>query len=274
MCWGSMEGVKLPDFLASAAQAGFGYVTLSPAQYIEARDSGWSGADLHRALQEHHLQVSNIDPLFNWMPNTPQLDGDDPIAVCSRASAADVFRIAHSVGTDLVNAPLGFAMPESEQQIVDSFGQLCVAAAAEGLRVSLEFMPFNQVPDLATANRIVAAANCNNGGIMFDCWHHQRSGGSVQEILQVPGERFFAVQLDDALPQPMADVLEETLNHRCLPGAGCIDLAAVLGALLSTGAQFLCDVEVFDAGLRDLDASTRAQRLYAASAATLNSLGA
>ena len=269
LCWGSMDGVALRDFLTSASLAGFRYVTLNPAQCLEARRDGLSEVDLRDLLTEHGLEVSNIDPLFNWIPGAPQLEGEDVIAVCSRVAAADVFHFAQTVGADLVNAPLGFATPESEAEIVDCFGSLCDAAAQAGLRVSLEFMPFTQVPDLATAHRIVAAVNRFNGGIMFDCWHHHRSGGTPRDILAIPGERIFAVQLDDALAQPMDDMIEETLNHRRLPGEGCIDLAGTFGALREIGAQFICDVEVFDEQLRDKDALFRAQRMYATSAQLL-----
>ena len=272
LCWGSMDGVALREFVASAAQAGFSHITLSPAQYREARAAGLGDGDLAALLRDHGLLVSNIDPLFNWLPGSVRLDGDDAIAVCTQASAQEVFHIAQVVGTDLVNAPLGMASPASEQEIVDGFAALCEDAAHEGLRVSLEFMPFNAVPDLATASRVVSAAGCDNGGIMFDCWHHHRGGGTPQQLLEVPGERFFALQLDDALPQPMADMLEETLNHRCLPGQGCIDLAATLGNLRRTGADVVCDVEVFDDALRALAPAERARRLFDSSQALLSQL--
>ncbi|MDX1735853.1 MAG: sugar phosphate isomerase/epimerase, partial [Halioglobus sp.] len=184
----------------------------------------------------------------------------------------DVFHIAHVAGTDLVNAPLGMAEPESEQAMVDGFAALCEAAAGEGLRVSLEFMPFNSLPDLATAYRVIRKAGCNNGGIMLDCWHHHRGGGMPEQLLQIPGEHFFALQLDDAMPEPMADMLEETLNHRRLPGEGCIDLAATLGNLRRTGADVVCDVEVFDDALRALAPAERARRLFDSSKALLSQL--
>ena len=179
----------------------------------------------------------------------------------------DVFHLAQVAGTDLVNAPLGLATPSSEQEIVDGFAALCEKAGEAGLRVSLEFMPFNQVSSLATAVRIVQQAGCDNGGIMFDCWHHHRGGGLPEDILSVPGECFFAMQLDDALPQPMEDVMEETLNHRLLPGDGCIDLVQTLRNLKTVGAEVVYDVEVFSDPLRTLGADERARRMFDAASA-------
>ena len=272
LCWGSMEGVDLETFLSCAASAGFQAVTLNTAYYREAQEKGYSDKDLGQLLTDHGLTVSDIDPLFNWMPDSVSLEGSDPISLCSQASMEDIFHLAHVAGTEIVNAPLGFSNPDSEQQIVDGFAALCERASREGLRVSLEFMPFNQVPNLATAARIVEQAGCANGGIMFDCWHHHRAGGTAEDILRVPGEKFFAMQLDDAMPQAMDDILDETLNHRLLPGEGCINLPEILGALQTVGAGVIYDVEVFQASLRDLPAETRAQLMFDASSSVLHKL--
>jgi sugar phosphate isomerase/epimerase len=257
-----MEGVGFEEFLAVAAEAGFDAVTLNSALYEEARGAGMSDHDIRQQLQGHGLAVSDIDPLFNWLPQAVKLAGDDSISRCTHASAQDVFQLAHVAGTDLVNAPVGLATPDSEQQVVDCFGTLCEGAAAESLRVSLEFMPFTAVSDLATAARIVEKAGCDNGGIMFDCWHHHRAGGSANDVLDIPAQHFFALQLDDARAEPMQDLVEETLNHRLLPGEGCIDLERILGNLRSSGAQIVYDVEVFKASLRDRTPRERAHILY------------
>lgn len=262
LCWGSMEGVGFDEFLSCAAGAGFNAVTLNSALYLEAQALGYSDNDVANSLMDNGLFVSDIDPLFNWLPSSLTLAGADAISLCTQASAADVFHLAHVAGTDLVNAPLGMATPADEQEIVDCFAALCEQAAGEGLRVSLEFMPFNQVSNLATAARIIALAGQANGGIMFDCWHHHRGGGSPEEILAVPGEHYFAVQLDDALPEPMEDVLDETLNHRLLPGEGVIDLQQTVQNLQASNPALVYDVEVFKAPLRALPAAERARQMF------------
>jgi sugar phosphate isomerase/epimerase len=272
LCWGSMEGVELETFLVSAAKAGFQAVTLNTAYYAEALQKGYSDTGFSQLLTDHGLTVSNIDPLFNWLPNSARLEGNDPISLCTQASMEEVFHLAHVAGTDIVNAPLGMANPDSEQQIIDCFATLCEKARREQLRVSLEFMPFNHIANLATAARIVRQAGCANGGIMFDCWHHHRGGGKPEDILTIPGETFFAMQLDDAIAQPMDDIIEETLNHRLLPGEGCINLVETLRALKSTGANVVYDVEVFKAPLRAEAPEKRAQLMFDAASAVIQQL--
>lgn len=257
-----MEGVAFEEFLAVASASGFTAVTINPSQYTQASAEGLSDKDIALLLADKGLAVSGIDPLFNWLPSSVRLEGEDLISRSTHVSAEEVFHIAHVFGTDLVNAPLGLATPESEQQIVDCFAALCENAKRENLRVSLEFMPFTQVSNLETALRIVNLAGFDNGGIMFDCWHHHRAGGTPKDLLSVPGNKIIAMQLDDAMAHPMADIVEETLNHRRLPGEGCIDLLAILGNLKAIGAQVAYDVEVFKHELRSLGAAQRAKLLF------------
>lgn len=273
LCWGSMEGLGLQELLAVAAGSGFRAITLNAPLYFDALSSGLGDADIARIIADHGLGVSGIDPLFNWLPDSPRLEGGDVMSRLTQASIEEIFHIAHVTGTDLVNAPLGLATPESEQQIVDCFGRLCEQAAREQLRVSLEFMPFNQVSSLSIAARIVDQANCANGGIMFDCWHHHRSGGVPSDVLAMPGERFFALQLDDAMADPMEDVLEETLNHRLLPGEGCIDLLQTLRNLQRIGAELVYDVEVFKASLKRQAPSERARLLFESASSVVQQIG-
>ena len=142
LCWGSLDGVDFDTFLSSAAGAGFKAVTINTALYLEARSTGLSDRDITQSIRDHGLSVSDIDPLFNWLPSAVTLTGSDAISVCTQASVEDVFHLAHVAGTNLVNAPLGLASPDSEQQIVDCFAALCEQAKQEDLRVCLEFMPF------------------------------------------------------------------------------------------------------------------------------------
>ncbi|MGB1140530.1 MAG: sugar phosphate isomerase/epimerase family protein [Halioglobus sp.] len=272
LCWGSMEGVPLKPFIETAATAGFEAITLNSVLFEDALRDGWREADIKQLLLDNGLRVSGIDPLFNWLPSSVQLAGDDVMSRITQAGVDDIIRIAHTVGADLVNAPLGLASPDSEQEVVDSFGALCDRLATEGLRTSLEFMPFTAVADLPTALRIVMQANRNNGGIMLDCWHLHRSGGTPDDVLAVPGEKLMGLQLDDAMPQAMGDVVEETLNYRLLPGEGCIDLQRLLGNLKTIGARVAIDVEVFKDSLRQLEPTERAAALYAPSQQALDSI--
>ncbi|MEM1155119.1 MAG: sugar phosphate isomerase/epimerase [Pseudomonadota bacterium] len=272
LCWGSLLGADLQTLAAQASRVGFTGITLNSAIYEDALASGLRREDIPLLLADLGLQVSNIDPLFSWFPNTAPLPGDDVIARSSCATVDQVFDLALHLGTDLINAPLGLAQPDSEAAIVDAFGALCNRAARHGLRISLEFMPFNAVDSLNTAHRIVKSAGCINGGIMFDCWHHHRTGGDPDDLLTIRGDKIFAVQLDDAAATPMLDVMEETLNYRLLPGEGCIDLPSTLSNLRTIKAVPRFDVEVFSVPLRDRPIEQQADALFTSSASLFQPL--
>ena len=58
------------------------------------------------------------------------------------------------------------------------------------------------------------------------------------------------MQISDAPAEPHANVVEETIGLRLLPGEGAIDLAELLGILDETGRQGPTAVEVFSDWLR------------------------
>ena len=64
-------------------------------------------------------------------------------------------------------------------EVVVAFARLCERAAAAGLRVDLEFLPWTIVPDLRTALQIAREADQANAGVMLDCWHFYRGGSDV-----------------------------------------------------------------------------------------------
>lgn len=272
LCWGSMEGLDFRTLADSAAQAGFAAITVSPPLYEDAIKSGMTERDVGALLSDLGLSVSGVDPFFGWLPGAAVLEGEDPMSRLTQATMEQVFAMAHTLGTDIINAPLGFTKPDSQQETIDSFGLLCDSAAAEDLRITLEFMPFTAVPSLVEAFEIITAVNRENGGILFDCWHHHRSGGTAQGLLDIPGEKIFAVQLDDAMPEPMDNVVEETLNYRLLPGEGCIDLKTTLQNMQASGTRVAFDVEVFKESLRSMGNAERAALLYQSASTLLASV--
>jgi sugar phosphate isomerase/epimerase len=81
----------------------------------------------------------------------------------------------------------------------------------------------------------------------------------------------FAVQLNDALAEPWADLRQEGRHARLLPGDGVIDLAAFLGALAKAGVQAPLAVEVLS---DDLESHSPAQACRLAAVTTRRTLAA
>lgn len=117
---------------------------------------------------------------------------------------------------------------------IDRYGRLCDLAASLGLTADLEFVSWTQVPDLATAVKIVRAAARPNAGILVDLLHFDRSGSSVAELASLPREWFRFVHVCDApaeKPTTVAGLIDTARRERLFPGDGGIDVPGILAAL-------------------------------------------
>jgi sugar phosphate isomerase/epimerase len=77
---------------------------------------------------------------------------------------------------------------------------------------------------------------------------------------KVPMDRILGVQLDDAPTLAEANLVEETLNRRLVPGDGDIDLPEVLRILRDGGSPAPLGIEVFCEELFSLPANEVAIR--------------
>lgn len=161
-----------------------------------------------------------------------------------------------------------------EGRLAANFARLCVIAASRGLTADLEFMPWTSVPDLAAARRIVEIAGAENGGVLVDALHVDRSGTTLEEVRALPPERINYVQLCDA--PAVYDKSVEALVHvaraaRLNPGEGGIDLVGLAGAV-PDGTTV--SVEVPNRGLaRSLTPRDRAELAFDATRRVLEKAG-
>jgi sugar phosphate isomerase/epimerase len=143
----------------------------------------------------------------------------------------------------------------------DRFAAFCEAAAPYGLTADLEFMPWTTVPDLATANRIVAPMGQANAGILVDALHFDRSRSSLPELGAAPVPRLHYWQLCDGpaeRPATTEEMLHAARYERMFPGEGGIDLVALARAM---PADITVSIEVPTTELaRTVGAGDRARR--------------
>jgi sugar phosphate isomerase/epimerase len=117
-------------------------------------------------------------------------------------------------------------------RLSDSLAALDAACAPRGLRPVLEFFPWTNVPDLATAARVVAGAD--GAGILVDALHFDRGGSRLAEMAALPPHRLPFLHLCDAPVLPAyttEDLLHAGRAERLAPGDGQIDLPAILRAM-------------------------------------------
>lgn len=121
-----------------------------------------------------------------------------------------------------------------EPRLVNSFADLCDAAAPYHLEVALEFMPYSAVPDANSALRIVTQAQRRNARIVVDFLHATRSNTTREDLAAIPREWLGYAQLCDApaeIPATREALIHTARYERLLPGAGGIDVRGMVADL-------------------------------------------
>jgi sugar phosphate isomerase/epimerase len=220
--------------------------------------------DLKRAFDDNGLRYLELEFLMDWFldPGDERRRASDKIRklLFDAANAFDAHHI--KVG----NIP---GVPVELSQLTDSFGELCVDAAEHtDARIVYEFMPFDtNVRSLDSVLTVVAGAAAPNGGIAIDTWHMSKLGIAPDDLRRIPLEYMSWVELSDGLLGDMDDAVDETVNHRALPGEGEFDLRAYIDACKDHGYAGPWGVEVLSDELRNNPIDVIFQRAYQATAA-------
>ena len=258
LCSGSLRRLDLPDKAAVASGAGFQGISVYLHEVRDARRDGWTLASLRRMLDDLGLAVAEIDGQVSWLPGEPTSERaasvDEALEVASGLAARSLTALewnGHRVGVDLDAA-----------FVVDAFGELCSRAGSQELLVHIEYFPFSGIPDLSTALAIATGAACENGGVMVDVWHHVRGAdGGDPDVLVAAAPMVLGVQLNDAAPEASADVRDECMHGREMPGAGVAACGPIAAALRRGGCRAPFGVEVFSDALDDRDPDDAARRV-------------
>ncbi|MBT2249060.1 sugar phosphate isomerase/epimerase [Arthrobacter sp. BHU FT2] len=122
----------------------------------------------------------------------------------------------------------------NRERAIDRFGRLCDLVASLGMTADLEFMPWQEVPDLTSAAEMVRAVGRPSAGILVDLLHFARSGSSLEELASLPREWFRYAQVCDApreRPTTVDGLIHTARRERAFPGDGGIDVRSILATL-------------------------------------------
>src|SRR5439155_25610864 len=140
-----------------------------------------------------------------WL-EPPRTRPDAAEVAASLRSPDEFFAYASALGarslTVIDRYDLRLGVDLALDDVAEAFARFCDGAAEYGLLAHLEFYPWSGIRDLGTTYEIVRRAGRPNGGILFDTWHHLRGPDRGDPKLDVPGERIFAVQVNDVRAQP------------------------------------------------------------------------
>ncbi len=205
----------LPELATAAVAAGFDAVTLTPDLFVR---SGGDAAHLRAQVEDAGARVTFVDGLVTALPGTPP----DP----TLPTLDDCIHIAHETGAGAINLVhvRGVATPVTE--LADAFGRACERAAADDLRLAIEFLPNTGIPDLPTAAAIVRAAGAANGSVLLDTWHFARGGGTLADLDAETAALVGALQISDRTPEQDAEPYVPRRGRK-LPGDGALPLVEI-----------------------------------------------
>jgi sugar phosphate isomerase/epimerase len=213
-----------PEMVEVAAQAGYSHVglRLEPAtpeehHFALVADVGLRRRTLAR-LRDTGIRVLDVE-ILRLKPETIVADFEKILAVGAEFGASELL----VAGND-----------SDEQRLTDNFARLCDLAASYGLHPHLEFMPWTDARNLEQAVRIVENAGRENGAVLVDAFHFDRSGSRLEALATVAPSRLRYAQLCDVAgprPKDMAEILRQARNERRFPGDGDCDLAGLLQCL-------------------------------------------
>lgn len=242
--------VPLLDRLAPARAAGFDAIALMPGDVWALEAQGMSAAEIAGRIADHGLAISEVDCTACWLPAQQALEPTDDMGRLVRSLTPErVIETAARLGARSVTAVEMSRVAVDPDAAAEAFAAMCDFAAPHGIKVHIEFLPTGGIPDLASAWRIVEAADRPNGGLTVDSWHLFRSGSTLEQLAAIPGERIHTVQINDAPAQPREDLWEELMTGRLLPGEGSFDLIGLIRTLDAIGSTAPIAVEVFSSAL-------------------------
>ncbi|MDQ7907470.1 sugar phosphate isomerase/epimerase family protein [Phytohabitans sp. ZYX-F-186] len=266
LAWGTVRPASFPDRVAAAAAAGYDAIGLSVPYYRHLREQGWTHAEMRRVLDDFGISIGEVEVIFGFcaepgpanVPERPGLVYADPEVEAVVLRLADEFGVPHAqaVGT--------FDTEPPGERAVRAFAALCDRAAPHGLSIALEFVPYTNIPDVATAATIVSAAGRPNGGLCVDSWHFFRGNADWHELAKAGSESFTMVQVNDGpVVAETGNVRLEAVSRRRCPGQGEFDLRRFLDVVRPPGDPRPISVEVYSTALDRLPSADAARAALA-----------
>lgn len=240
-----MAHVPLLARLAPVRAAGFAGISLLPGDIWALEEAGMDAPSIVARIADQGLAIAEIDCIGAWLPSQRTAASSSEYAAMLADLTPDrVVTTAARVGARSVTVVEMLGVRPSLDEAAESFAAICDQAAAHGLLVHIEFLPFAGIPDLKSAWNIVEAAGRPNGCLTIDSWHLFRSGSTLDQLASIPGSRIGTVQINDAPAAPGTDLFTETMTARLLPGQGELDVAGVIRTLDRIGSVAPIGVEV------------------------------
>jgi sugar phosphate isomerase/epimerase len=220
----TVERVSPPVLVEQAAKAGFQVIGIrfwdgfTNKETWPMRPGSAMLAETQKALADTGLQVPEVEN----------------IVLQNHVNVADyvpMFEVGAILGARRV--VIG-SIVDDESLCTAMFAQLCELAKPFGLDIAIEFyLKWHGCASFEQGCRIIRNAQQDNGKLLVDALHLNRSGGSPSLLKTVPADIFASLQICDApaaRPSSLDDISIESRFERLLPGQGGLPLVELLRA--------------------------------------------
>ena len=206
---------------------------------------GGSMADLVAAISDHGLRVASMIALFDWTERDPSRFAASLVECRRRMEQAAALGSPYIVASP----PDG---PVDLSFAADRFAQLMEIGREFGIRPAMEFLGFVQGVHTLESARIIAEGKGDpEAKIVADVFHLLRGGGSIDDLLQMPGDRMAIFHINDLPASPPAT--QQTDSDRVMIGDGVADLPRVIENLRTIGYNGPLSLELFNPRLWEAD---------------------
>lgn len=228
------------EAVAAAGFTGIGF-TIND---LEAAQATYGLPEVRRICDDLGLVHLEVELLEHWWTTGSRRQESDQTRM-SLLSAAEVLGARQiKIGPDV--EVVGGAVPPLADVAhwAAELHQLAVQAAEVGTRVALEPLPFSNITDFRLAAELVAAADHPAAGLVVDIWHLERGPSTLADLAEVPGDKVFVVELNDAPAPQSTDLFHDTIHHRVMCGAGTFDVRGFVETLQHIGFAGPWGVEI------------------------------
>ncbi len=251
----------LPTALRAYAAAGFTQVELWLKPVHDEAQQGRSVRELRRWLDDLGLRcIGGFETVVTcFAAGRPRQENHERL----RQNA----QLLAELGADSAVLVAGTDGPAAGEKPSDPLGVVAegYAAAGEllaqvGVTLALEFNWSPVVKSLRGAVEVAQRAGRGNVGVLFDTAHFHCTPSKLAHLAHA-GPWLKHVHVND-----MRDLAPELCNcnsDRVLPGAGCLDLPAILGEVERSGYAGPIAIEMFNEQLWQLPVEEAAQQMYA-----------
>jgi sugar phosphate isomerase/epimerase len=238
-CWSSAgdaasdrEDLRSPlplrERIEAASAAGFrGFGLLSADLPLAEQQYGLSG--IRSMLDDNGIVDLELEGIPYWWEDGPRREESDQIRN-ALLTAAQALGARHIKVT-----PDGDDAPWDPDHWAAKFAELAAQAEDVGTRLGIEFFPWSNIKTLHDGLGLVEAAGHDAAGVVIDVWHIERAHTSVADLATVPLHRIVGVELNDADPDVVGTLFEDTVHRRRYCGDGAFDLDGIITALRTAG---------------------------------------